>query len=270
MDTLRYFIWVLLFSALLCCAQKRPAPSQTEKFASPDGTIAAFVRSTKAPEATKESRVEVRSQQGRLLVSRGYMSKDGEHGYGVSKAAWTPDSQFFVYSLESSGGHQAWHTPVHFFSRDKSEIISLDDALKDAVTNPQFVVSGPDSITLELQSNQTKTVDLHQITRRLHRSVKGLPRYMTDIPQPIPEQIKPVDAPKTARNVDCFRSFTHNSAMVDVVKKCGIPDEHQGSGIYIFLYDMDDGSLIAVGTADLKKLLYMNHIENSRSSSLLQ
>src|SRR5215831_849449 len=70
-----------------------------------------------------------------------------------------------------------------------------------------------------------------------HRNVKGLPRYMTDIPQPIPEQIKLHDAPKTARNVECFRSFTHKSAIIDVVRKCGIPDEHQGSGIYIFLYD---------------------------------
>ena len=58
--------------------------------------------------------------------------------------------------------------------------------------------------------------------------------------------------------------------MVDVVRKCGIPDEHQGSGIYIFLYAMDDGSVVAVGTADLTKLLYMNHIENSTSSSLLR
>jgi hypothetical protein len=57
--------------------------------------------------------------------------------------------------------------------------------------------------------------------------------------------------------------------MTDVVKKCGIPDEHQGSGIYIFLYNMDDGSLVAVGTADLKRLLYITHIENARSTSLL-
>ncbi len=65
---------------------------------------------------------------------------------------------------------------------------------------------------------------------RSHRTVQ-LPRYMTDIPQPIPEQIKPQDAPNTARNIECFRSFTHESSMIDVVRKCGIPDEHQGSGI---------------------------------------
>jgi hypothetical protein len=58
--------------------------------------------------------------------------------------------------------------------------------------------------------------------------------------------------------------------MIDVVRKCGIPDEHQGGGIYIFLYDMDDGSLVTIGTADLKTLMYVNHVESSRSSSLLR
>ena len=57
--------------------------------------------------------------------------------------------------------------------------------------------------------------------------------------------------------------------MIDVVRKCGVPDEQQGSGIAIFLYDMDDGSLVVVGTADFKRLLYMNHIEKFQSSSLL-
>jgi hypothetical protein len=102
------------------------------------------------------------------------------------------------------------------------------------------------------------------------RSVTGLPRYMTDIPQPIPEQIKLPVAPKTARTVQCFASFTPKSAMTDVVSKCGIPDEHQGSGIFIFLYDMDDGTLVAVGTPDLKRLLYVTHIENAKSTPLLQ
>jgi hypothetical protein len=262
-------ISVVVSTALFCHAQKQTKSPKLEKFPSPDRTITALVRSTKAPEATKESWIELRSQHGRILASRSYVSKDGEHGYGISKAAWTPDSQFFVYSLESSGGHQGWHTPVNFFSRSKNEIISLDKALRDSVTNPQFLVSDPDTITVELMSRQKQTVSLHDITRRLHRSVNGLPRYMTDIPQPIPEEIKPPDTPKTVRNVECFRSFTNKSTMIDVVRKCGIPDEHQGSGIAIFVYDMDDGSLVVVGTADLKRLLYMNHVENNRSSSLL-
>lgn len=109
-----------------------------------------------------------------------------------------------------------------------------------------------------------------QTASKPRRKVTGLPPYMTDIPQPIPEQIKLSDAPKTARQVKCFRSFTEDSTMIDVVRKCGIPDEHQGSGIFIFLYDMADGSLVAVGTPDLKRLLYISHIAEHGSSSLLR
>jgi hypothetical protein len=91
---------------------------------------------------------------------------------------------------------------------------------------------------------QTRTVSLHDLLccgagagqsgRKTQRTVTGLPRYMMDIPQVIPDEIKLPDAPETARNVRCFRSFTSISAMTDVVRKCGIPDEHQGSGIWIF------------------------------------
>lgn len=108
-----------------------------------------------------------------------------------------------------------------------------------------------------------------QTESKPRRTVKGLPRYMTDIPQPIPPQIQLPDAPKTARDVRCFASFTTTTSMQDVVRKCGIPDEHQGSGIYIFLYDMNDGSVVVIGTADLNRLMYVNHITHRRARSLL-
>ena len=90
-----------------------------------------------------------------------------------------------------------------------------------------------------------------------------LPRYMTDIPQPIPQQLKIPDAPPTARVLDTFKKIQPRMTMVDVVKICGIPDEHQGSGIYIFIYHLRDDSIVAVGTGDLKHLGYVNHIDNS-------
>ena len=72
--------------------------------------------------------------------------------------------------------------------------------------------------------------------------------------QPMPEQFKIPDAPKTARQVTCFTSFEKASTMLDVVRKCGVPDQHTGSGIYIFIYYLNDCSTVTVGTPDLKRL----------------
>lgn len=101
------------------------------------------------------------------------------------------------------------------------------------------------------------------------RKVKALPRYMANTPQPIPDELKLPGAPKTVRDVQCYASFTTSSTMQEVVRKCGIPDEHQGSGIYIFLFDMTDGTIVAIGTSDLKHLMYITHIQTRGSHSLL-
>jgi len=151
---------------VLCGAQKQTLASHTEKFRSPDGMLVAVVHSKHVPEATDESRIELRTQARIATARRDYTSQDGEHGYGITKAAWTPDSQFFVYSLESSGGHQAWHSPIWFFSRKENKFLSLDHALNDAVANPQFRITAPDRVTVELYfSKQTRTVALHGVRR---------------------------------------------------------------------------------------------------------
>jgi hypothetical protein len=148
-------------------AQKPASPRTVERFRSPDNALIAVITSTQAPEATRESQVEIRLKSGKLLVTRNYSSEDGEHGYGVTKAAWTPDSQFFVYSLESSGGHQSWHTPVKFYSRRLNKIQSLDDALNDSVTNPDFSISAPDKVKVELWfSKKDLTVSLSSLKNR--------------------------------------------------------------------------------------------------------
>jgi hypothetical protein len=156
----------VVFTGLLGDAQKQHDSSQIQRFSSPDGKIVAVIRYTKAPEATPESRIELRSESGQVLVQRDYRSEDGEHGYGVTKAAWTPDSQFFVYSLQSSGGHQAWHTPVLFFASRDNKVASLDHLLNDSVSNPQFVIAAPDRVTVELWfSKETKTVSLNRLRK---------------------------------------------------------------------------------------------------------
>lgn len=108
-----------------------------------------------------ESRIEIRGTNGRRIYSISYSSPDGEHGWNVVHAAWTPDSKFFVYSLQSSGGHQAWHSPIKFYCRLDNKLRSLDKRL-GPVTDPKFSIEAPDII---LASGQRKE-DLEATTFR--------------------------------------------------------------------------------------------------------
>ena len=99
----------------------------------------------KAGDGDRENRVEVRNFSGKILLSRSFVSKDGEHGYIVYRADWTADSQFFVFSVGSSGGHQPWHSPIYFYCRNDSRLRLLDDYL-GPITSPNFMLSAPDTI----------------------------------------------------------------------------------------------------------------------------
>jgi hypothetical protein len=73
----------------------------------------------------RESRVEIRSSAGDTVMSEDYSSPDGEHGRYVNHGEWSPDSQFFVYGLMSSGGHSPWQMPIMVYSRQKERIASF-------------------------------------------------------------------------------------------------------------------------------------------------
>jgi hypothetical protein len=91
--------------------------------------------------------VIIKTKGGKVLVSKSYGSEDGEHGFGVEKAQWTPDSNFFVYGMSSSGGHQPWRSPVHFISIRDLKIRSLDD-YAGIPADPDFKLSSPDRISV--------------------------------------------------------------------------------------------------------------------------
>ena len=77
-------------------------------------------------------------------------------------------------------------------------------------------------------------------------------------------------APKTARDLPTFRALNRTMSMSDVVRRCGEPDELGGSGIAIFIYHLDDGSLVAIGaTGTTGPLLYANHIATTGKASAL-
>jgi len=119
---------------------------QYQEFKSPDGKFVAFVTALpKAQYGYGESKVEIRTKKGKLLCSKSYGSEDGEHGFGVERAAWTPNSKFFVYSMSSSGGHQSWHFPTYFVSINDFIIKNLDNYL-GPITDPNFELFSPDII----------------------------------------------------------------------------------------------------------------------------
>ena len=115
-------------------------------YLSPDKTLNAVVIPVgKARVEWQENRVEIRNSEGKILLTKSFASDDGEHGSIVSRAAWTPDSQFFVFSVYSSGGHQPWNFPTYFYRRGDSHVRLLDDYL-GPVTDPNFELRAPDII----------------------------------------------------------------------------------------------------------------------------
>jgi|WetSurMetagenome_2_1015567.scaffolds.fasta_scaffold02436_2 hypothetical protein len=94
-------LWLILnLAAMLTSALSTANSDEVKGYPSPDGRfVAQVVRLPSAPYGSGENRIVLRSNKGRIVCSKDFSSEDGEHGYGVEKAAWTPDSKFFVFSL---------------------------------------------------------------------------------------------------------------------------------------------------------------------------
>jgi len=97
---------------------------------------------------TQESKIQIRTNKGTLplLKEADYSSEDGDHGLRVIHAKWTPDSQFFIYSAVSSGGHQPWFSRVYFYSRSNNKIYCFKDISGFTVASDEFTVIAPDVV----------------------------------------------------------------------------------------------------------------------------
>jgi hypothetical protein len=94
-----------------------------------------------------ESRVVIRGDEAKLITSRDYSSPRGANGYYVVRAKWSPDSQFFVYSMSSSGGHSPWQFPTWIFSREQGSIVSFSDMIGgNPIISDDFSFTGPHTI----------------------------------------------------------------------------------------------------------------------------
>ena len=119
-------------------------------FISPDKkTIASVVAVDKSLNATPdmESNVVIRSMSGAVLASKDYSSPGGANGYYVLSAKWSPDSQFFAYSMMSSGGHSPWLFPIWVYSVKKNQFASFSDMIDGSPTvAATFTIAGPHTL----------------------------------------------------------------------------------------------------------------------------
>lgn len=141
---------VAMLSILAVTLAAQKAEQAEYKTTSGSYVVVGFAHGAKK-EARAESTVEFYSAQEKLLCSMDLSSEDNEHGYGVVKAAWTPDEQYFVFSLASSGGHQPWHTPIKSWSLRDSVIRSLDSyAEGPGISKGEFALESPNIVLTEV------------------------------------------------------------------------------------------------------------------------
>jgi hypothetical protein len=88
----------------------------------------------------------IRSSAGDTMMSKDYSSTDGEHGYYVHQGEWSPDSQFFVYSLMSSGGHSPWQMPIMVYSRKKGRLAKFSNMIGGPALSGEFKFAGPHTL----------------------------------------------------------------------------------------------------------------------------
>jgi hypothetical protein len=75
-------------------------------------------------------------------------------------------------------------------------------------------------------------------------------------------------SPRQADDCNCFRSLPAGVSMYGVVEKCGRPNEDAGSGIYIFIYQLRDGSTVTIGTPSLDRIDRITCVDASGKRTL--
>jgi hypothetical protein len=150
-------------------------------YASPDGALRALVFPVDISlyaTPDMESRVVIRTRKGDTVTSKDYSSPRGTNGYYVVNAKWSPDSQFFVYSMASSGGHSPWSFPMMVYSRQNKRIVEFSDMIEGKPTiSADFHFVGPHTLVADtwkapgaLDDKVPVTVDLGDAFGKLPQS----------------------------------------------------------------------------------------------------
>jgi hypothetical protein len=172
----------------LSCLDVKP-----ELYPAPDGNLHAVVLSADVSLDTTpdmESRVVVRTSKGDTLASKDYSSPRGANGYYVVSAKWSPDSQFFVYSLSSSGGHSPRSFPIGVYSRKANRIAAFSDMIHGSPTvSPEFQFSGAHKLIASTWKKPGSIADKVDVTVDLEQKCadgpEGSKSGITPLPMPM-------------------------------------------------------------------------------------
>jgi hypothetical protein len=143
----------LLALAASICTPPHAQPEKTRQdHPSPDGKLIATVIDVNK---AHESRLEIRSSAGKLLLVQDHSSTDMEHGQVICRAAWTPDAEFFVFSMSNTGGHSPLGRPTWFYSRPQNRIYDLESAI-GYITECNFALQAPNWIITKSNGAQVR------------------------------------------------------------------------------------------------------------------
>lgn len=176
-----YAVIFTLLTALVASGARPQAAKKSQHYISPDGRLnVSIIPVGKTGRERSESLIEFRGPGSEPLCGINYSSSDGDHGFGVVEAAWTPDSQYFVFSLTSSGGHQSWHAPTQFYSRKARAIRTLDDYLDGSgITKPDFTLRSPNIIDTVIWEDKFVPVSV-RLDSLGKRSVRGAKPFFVE------------------------------------------------------------------------------------------
>lgn len=179
----RVLIWAALLGIFFLLVEVSWAHGIPLGYVSPDRTLTAMVvplgrdLGAKAVEENTEyeCRVDIYDAKQHRVWSENFGSADHEHGRGVAFARWSPDSNYFVFSTVSSGGHHPWQYFTYAFDRRHHALRGLDD-LVGPVVRAKFRFSSPDRISLAVWNVHAPNAEAPNPTKRvsiaLHRLLR--------------------------------------------------------------------------------------------------